>query len=513
MPRILIIALFVALATGTYGQNVGVGTTFPSEKLHVRNGNLRVDDGASMHISTYPTDTAGIYFLYNKIFKGGFLFNSDQNQLNLTRNDTLHGLTYNLNNGKVFIGRDFGLTGNETFGVSTPGNTWGGMYMETYGGPNGRPFYGYGIDSTARAYHYYDGASAQWRLVTGSVPRITVDSATGNIEMDGSTLFTDALLNRVGIGTSTPEDKLHINGALRIDDVTSRLSFYSGPSFKSFIQNSGNIFTISNKAPGNINLMTADIARLSITNAGNVGIGTVSPAAKLHVEGNLRLNNTTPQLGLYSGGVFKGFIQTSNEVLTVSNKGSASLNLMTNDAVRVSINNSGEVGLGTTTPQSRLHVIGVARIDATNPTLNFFNGAAGKGSVQAVGNDMRITNTAGGIISLVTNNTPRLSVIGGGNVGVGTTTPESDLHIVGNARIEAPTAQLGLYNGAVMKGFIQAGNEILTVSNKGSDNINFMTNDFIRMSIAHTTGNVGIGTDFPNAKLHVNGGAGIRIIR
>lgn len=77
--------------------------------------------------------------------------------------------------GFVGIGAKSRLTGPTMFQIqSTASNSWGGMYVAT-SGENGRPFYGYSLSGTiGDAWHEFDGASREWRLVIGSLSRLRV---------------------------------------------------------------------------------------------------------------------------------------------------------------------------------------------------------------------------------------------------------------------------------------------------------------------------------------------------
>ena len=99
----------------------------------------------------------------------------------------------NTNSGFVGINRDY-TVGLEWFGVHAPvNNGYGGMYVTTQGG-TAWPFYGYSTGTEA-GWHYLDGATGDWHLNLGG-NRLTVTDE-GN----------------VGIGTTTPSQRLHVRSA------------------------------------------------------------------------------------------------------------------------------------------------------------------------------------------------------------------------------------------------------------------------------------------------------------
>jgi len=89
----------------------------------------------------------------------------------------------------------------------------------------------------------------------------------------------------VGIGTATPTQKLEVNGALKL---VSNVGGFPGPAI--YASQGGGVLALTGSVNGFVFNNQADTANLvSITNTGNVGVGTVTPAAKLEVAGNVKM--------------------------------------------------------------------------------------------------------------------------------------------------------------------------------------------------------------------------------
>jgi hypothetical protein len=120
---------------------------------------------------------------------------------------------------------------------------------------------------------------------------------------------------------------------------------------------------------GPITLATSDTERMRIDASGNVGIGTVTPADKLQVEGNIYLG--TSNRTIYSGGSANLNIQvnTGQQIFTRANGATESMR----------INASGNLGVGISNPLDRLSV---STASGSNPSNN------------ASENAVRLTSTA-----------------------------------------------------------------------------------------------------------------------
>ena len=99
------------------------------------------------------------------------------------------------------------------------------------------------------------------------------------------------------------------------------------------------------------------VERLRITGLGSVGIGSDNPVTKLDVFGNIRLSDINPEIQLNFGG--PRFRVPADNTLTLHNGGDSGSE--SHETVRIS--QSGNVGIGTTVPETKLDVIGNVGIE------------------------------------------------------------------------------------------------------------------------------------------------------
>ena len=240
---------------------------------------------------------------------------------------------------------------------------------------------------------------------------------------------------------------------------------------------------------------------MRIDSIGRVGIGTTSPSQKLVLSdagaGNVLLcENTATSIQTYlqSGG-------TTGVVGTLTNH---PFTLFTNNTERMRIDTSGNVGIGTSSPSSKLYVRA-----ATNANLRVTD-ASGTLNLSA-------ENDAGSAQVAMKFNGSQMILDASGNLGIGTASPNEKLVVNGairstnNAVGATATADSGVFYFVPTADAPSDPRTILQgVGTAGvGASIAFLTgtsaSNTERMRIS-STGDVGIGTTTPARKFHVRQG-------
>jgi hypothetical protein len=264
----------------------------------------------------------------------------------------------------------------------------------------------------------------------------------------------------VGINTTTPVEKLDIrNGQIRLARTASydNSILFSMPQAQLAGEHEGLKFQIlgvdkafigytSTGTSGNflrLSSANANSNDLTIAATGNVGIGLNTPAEKLEVAGNILMSGITGvTLQLQSDGLNKGFVQMSGDNLRIGTNSGNNLGkfvIRTNGGDRVFVDDNGNMGIGVTDPAAKLHInsgssIEALRITGTDATIiRMMTGGTDKANIYATGNDLNLTTVqSNGLLRLngevFINNTAN-------GTGIGTTTPDERLHVVGNIKV------------------------------------------------------------------------------
>ena len=272
---------------------------------------------------------------------------------------------------------------------------------------------------------------------------------------DGAERLRITSTGNVGIGTTNPEQKLHVQGSIRAQ-VTgggtgillhSNTGWSAASNLAQFWTGQTEGFAFYANDSGN-----GTNERLRITASGNVGIGTTNPGVKLDVDGIIRLtasgNYTSYATRLYSRldsthcTVLESYLNSSTPFELI---GSYADNGGTNPRVVISAGGQ-NVGIGTTNPTQKLHVEGNLRL-GTDPYIQWISNYLRFQTTSASVPVIEIRESSSG------NYEPRMDFYDGdgitknisidanpsnptyfkaGNVGVGTTNPTEKLHVSGN---------------------------------------------------------------------------------
>ena len=424
-------------------------------------------------------------------------------------------------------------------------------------------------------------------VVLSSSPTFTGTTATANVSYSGTLTGSTGILNigsgqlykdgsgNVGIGTSSPQAKEHIavntsviTETLRLDNIFNtgdngnKITWYNAAQTPEAANISGfrigatTGFGLSFSTSSNF-ATTAAVERMRIDSSGNVGIGTSSPAARLHAYGSTtNASIIRTELGGGADGVYfeiKGGVNYRS--LTASTSAGAidwavgqygtatgqNLAFYTGTTERMRIDSSGKVGINVTPSASTS-----AKLQVTGGTTNATTLATSY-STAVVAYVPKSSSGYSLAIASGTSDLPQLQVSAngtasgdlliqpyGGNVGIGTSSPAAKLQVNGRFGLFDNSQTVPTPDNASVPVFVMSGNfssgsgetslwntaatltggiRLSQVTGSGTYNdmawfqknlALFYTANTERMRI-DSSGNVGIGTSSPVAKLTVAG--------
>ena len=481
------------LLTIQNGGNIGIGTNSPTAKLHVT-GSVKVVDGTQGVGKVLTSDANGFasWQLYSeidpKVFcatinkvpkwdgtkltdgiiidngtKVGIGTNSPSAKLDVvsTTDTALYSRTNNLNNNQIGILGTYNAGG---YGAGVVGIGWGGT-----------------IPTSSNDIGVYGSANSSSTAVWSNGKLRVTDGTQGA----GKVLTSD--VNGLASWAAPA-------GTISAGTQTGNTPYWNGTTW---VTSSSNIFN----------------------NGGNVGIGTTTPSTKFDVIGTSTFIGTnsifsktdwSPSdktvlscelFGITGAPQYRFFSSLNSNYSDIGQDSLGNFVVEQNDNPTIVVNLNGNVGIGTTTPLNKLSVVA----DSDTWAANFFG--------QSTSDMVRIGTSFGGVATIGANNNAgsawtNLAINpGGGNVGIGTSTPTTAKLVIAGA---ASTQGLDLSSTDQYANLrvIQNSNSSIDkdlyigYSSGVTSSLHLYSNNAETMTIK--SGKAGIGTNNPLAPLHIN---------
>lgn len=371
------------------GFQVGVGLTNPSSRFHVNGLSILTNPSGDNYNENLrlPQTSSG----YSSIAMGGPVatLGTSVQQWTLVKHPTNNFSIRHYNTDHLFINTDgnvglgtsafvYPASGRKVFAIN--GSTQALLEFQNGGFINGYIY----VSSTL---YEQSSAFAPQTFLTSNSERMRITEG-----------------GRIGIGTTNPETILHLNGNITVPfthtynvegSYTRKAIFYTG-----WNNNGDSKDFLIIQAAGNSDSKVC-------FPSGNVGIGTNDPRSRLSVQnGEISINNlpdgySTPMAVI---GAFNNDAQNGGLILKT-----ATGNSLTE---KIRITSDGNLGLGTTNPTQKLAVDG-----------NIFASTGNNGGFLLEGGNaiLRQSSTSMGFN---TNGSEKMRITSGGNVGIGTTSPD-----------------------------------------------------------------------------------------
>jgi hypothetical protein len=377
---------------------LGIGTSAPAEKLDVY-------DNSASNVSIKVGNTSGALQLLQG--NGAAYLYTATNQPLIFSNNNSEKMRLDAS-GNLGIGTSSPTSKLQSNNASTYNSSTPSGAIVASNLSNGNAIIDIGVDATYLGY-------IQSRNLTNTT---------------SYNLLLNPLAGNVGIGTTSPSNKLTVNGTNIGIDIQN-----SGTTYFRTELDGGNTTYLSTIGAYDMILRTNSTERMRITSGGNLLVGTTTDIGdKMYVNGSIRIPSAT--FFRYDGDV--GLIGSGSSVSggTVSQLGiraASDILFATNGAnERMRITSGGNVGIGTSSPTEGKLVVAnsgpsIIYNKETSVGVNSFWNASDGSIVQfgVVSNHPLI---------MLTNNTERMRITSGGEVLINTTSDAGDykLQVNGN---------------------------------------------------------------------------------
>ena len=365
--------------------------------------------------------------------------------------------------------------------------------------------------------------------------RFRVSHNTGDISFYDDTgtsqaLFWDASAERLGIGTTSPTRALHINSG-----TANEVARFESTDTEALIELVDTTGSAQIRSRNDLRFYTngGSTRAMDISSSGNVGIGTASPAAPLHINqesnaisgtnvdvSNLGLKIINPQndndeavgmgfaLSTASSNIGAAIIHQRDDVQSRGSLSFATKGVLGEGAdipIRMTIDSNGNVGIGTTSPTQPLNVLvpdnsGIQIESAAGHKGYLFFGDEASNTRGRIGYD-HATDAMG----LWTASAEAVVINSSGKVGIGTTSPSATLDLVSSGTNSQNLLDLNSASGIRAKVATDAQDDAYMYLYDSADDLKVAFRTDGNDSYIAGGGNVGIGTSSPSSALDVVG--------
>ena len=280
----------------------------------------------------------------------------------------------------------------------------------------------------------------------GTVGATSIEGSTASNKLQFRTNSSDRMIidstGNVGIGTTSPSEKLEVAGDIKAVDSSNRSITLNVGSSNQIIETTGGLnigagtgsvrvtqfgqnseLTVDDSAQANKIVLKSN--GISYLNGGNVGIGTTSPGSTLTVSGPS--SNQFQIINSANNKSWRPNVNGNDFYITESG--------VSNPFV---IQAGGKVGIGTTNPNRSLHVIGQVAIDnSTSPSGGLL--------VSPDGTSNKVYSRTGNAASsahpldFISGSSTSMRITSAGDVGIGVTTPRAKLDVAGGVKVADDT--------------------------------------------------------------------------
>jgi len=367
-----------------------------------------------------------------------------------------------------------------------------------------------------------------------SLGTLTSATISGDVTVDTSTLKVDSSNDRVGIGTASPSSLLHIfsseptliiqDGGAHGTNATPSISLRDGSGAMGSINfSSAGLMRINQVKNSSLTFQTNNTERMRILSDGKVGIGTTSPNGNLVVQSSsvrdansnyrqiVAENNGNSGITILSGttsqgGLIFGDVNSNNVASVRYNHASDEMVFDVDGSRALTINSSGNVGIGTTSPSVKLEIVSSSTSTGSNGNLliktsetNTIN-AGGQLTLgntgfrrASISGRQESSSGSAGYLQLGTRGSSgdileRMRINSSGQVGIGTTSPSFGIELSGSGnnsylRTVRTSGKSATFGADASSAFIEA---------VGSTPLIIYTNSSERMRI-DSSGNLLVG--------------------